>query len=156
MLGDIEKHTTANLQKVNEQEVPSMIEEILDVKKKTAQSLFDCAEDPMIKDKIRVVMHPNRLKNLKRASSRGGSFHRRTMGPVPKSDKDQLLKNQFFDSHDVVAITDEIQCQLKNIAIDKKQTFELYQENETVKEKMMEEDKAIYQQLKEHRNLLEG
>lgn len=88
MLGDIEKHTTANLQKVNEQEVPSMIEEILDVKKKTAQSLFDCAEDPMIKDKIRVVMHPNRLKNLKRASSRGGSFHRRTMGPVPKSDKD--------------------------------------------------------------------
>lgn len=36
MLGDIEKHTTANLQKVNEQEVPTMIEEILDVKKKTA------------------------------------------------------------------------------------------------------------------------
>ena len=64
-----------------------MIEEILDVKKKTAQSLFDCVEDPMIKDKISGMMPPNRLKNLKRASSRGGSFHRRTMGPVPKRDQ---------------------------------------------------------------------
>lgn len=65
-----------------------MIEEILDVKKKTAQSLFDCVEDPMIKDKISLMMHPNRLSNLKRASSRGGSFHRRTVGPVPKHEKD--------------------------------------------------------------------
>ena len=60
-----------------------MIEEILDVKKKTAQSLFDCDEDPMIKEKIQILMHPNRLKNLKRASSRGGSFHKRTTAPVP-------------------------------------------------------------------------
>ena len=35
-----------------------MIEEIIDVKKKTAQSLFDCVEDPMIKDKISVMMAP--------------------------------------------------------------------------------------------------
>jgi len=75
-----------------------MIDDILDVKKKTAQSLYDCVEDPMIKDKISVMMHPNRLKNLTRASSRGGSFHRRTVGPVPKSDQAHLLKNHFFDS----------------------------------------------------------
>jgi len=62
----------------------------------------------MIKDKISLMMHPNRLSNLKRASSRGGSFHRRTLGPVPKTDKDQLLKNHFFDSFDVVSITGEI------------------------------------------------
>lgn len=74
--------------KVNQQEVPQMIEEILDVKKKTAQSLFDCVEDPLIKEKISMVMHPNRLSNLKRANSRGGSFHRRAVGPVPKQDKD--------------------------------------------------------------------
>ena len=103
-----------------------MIEEILDVKKKTAQSLFDCVEDPMIKDKISGMMPPNRLKNLKRASSRGGSFHRRTMGPVPKRDQAQLLKNHFFDSSDVVAITDEISTQLKSLAIDKQHTFQLY------------------------------
>ncbi len=77
--------------KVSEQEVPTMIEEILDVKKKTAQSLFDCALDPMIKDKLQIMMHPNRLSNLKRASSRGGSFHRRNMEPVPKTEKMQLL-----------------------------------------------------------------
>lgn len=29
-----------------------MIEEIIDVKKKTAQSLFDCANDPLIANKI--------------------------------------------------------------------------------------------------------
>jgi len=29
-----------------------MIEEILDVKKKTAQSLYDCVEDPLIREKI--------------------------------------------------------------------------------------------------------
>lgn len=148
LLNDLEKHTSANLQKVNQQEVPQMVEEILDVKKKTAQALFDCAEDPMIRDKISVMMNPNRLKNLKRANSRGGSFHRRTIGPVPKRDQDQLLKNHFFDSTDVVAITDEIQTQLKSIAIDKQQTFELYQENETMKEKMMEEDKAKIAELK--------
>ena len=148
ILLDLEKHTSANLQKVNQQEVPQMIEEILDVKKKTAQSLFDCAEDPLIRDKIGTMMHPNRLKNLKRANSRGGSFHRRTVGPVPKRDQDQLLKNHFFDSTDVVAITDEIKTQLKSIAIDKQQTFELYQENETVKERMMEEDKAKLAELK--------
>ena len=119
-----------------------MIEEILDVKKKTAQSLFDCIENPMIKDKVQVTMHPYRLRNLKRASSRGGCFHRRTMGPVPKHDQDQLLKNHFFDSKDVVAVTDEIAIQLKTLAIDKKQTFELYQENELLKEKMVEEDRA--------------
>ena len=85
-----------------------MIEEILDVKKKTAQSLFDCAEDPMIRERVQMMMHPNRLSNLRRASSRGGCFHRRTVGPVPKQDQDQLLKNDFFDSSDVVAITGEI------------------------------------------------
>mmetsp|Transcript_47859 Transcript_47859/g.63291 ORF Transcript_47859/g.63291 Transcript_47859/m.63291 type:complete len:101 (-) Transcript_47859:1457-1759(-) len=94
------------------------------------------------------MMHPNRLKNLKRASSRGGSFHRRTVGPVPKRDQDQLLKNHFFDSQDVVAITDEIETQLKSLAIDKQHTFELYQENETLKEKMMDEDKAKLSELK--------
>ena len=36
VLADIEKHTRANQLKVNEQEVPQMIEEILEVKKKTA------------------------------------------------------------------------------------------------------------------------
>ena len=65
-----------------------MIEEIIDVKKKTAQSLFECAFDPVINDKIQSVMHPNRWNNLKRANSRGGGFHRRTMGPVPKREQD--------------------------------------------------------------------
>ena len=54
------------------------------------------------------------------------------------------MKNQFFDSYDVVAITDEIECQLRSLAIDKKQTFELYQENETIKEQMVVEDKANF------------
>ena len=52
------------------------------------------------------------------------------------------MKNQYFDSYDVVAVTDEIETQLKTLALDKKQTFELYQENEEVKERMVEEDKA--------------
>ena len=103
-----------------------MIEEIIDVKKRTAQELFDCALDPMIKDKISVLMHPLRLNNLKRVSSRGGSMHRRTIEPLPKHEQDQLLKNQFFDSFDVVAITDEIASQLKSLALDRQQTFELY------------------------------
>jgi len=30
-----------------------------------------------------------------------------------------LLRNKFFDSYDVVAITDEIETQLKTLAIDK-------------------------------------
>ena len=132
-----------------------MIEEILDVKKKTAQSLYDCVEDPLIRDKIQDMMAPNRLKLLKRASSRGGSFHRRTVGPVPKSDQTHLLKNHFFDSSDVVAITGEISTQLKSLAIDKQQTFELYQENETVKEKMMEEDKAKLAALKQETSKLQ-
>ena len=54
-------------------------------------------------------MHPSRLKNLRRASGRGGSFNRRHVGPVNKMDKELLMKNQFFDSYDVVAITDEIE-----------------------------------------------
>ena len=90
-------------------------------------------------------MHPSRLKNLRKASARGGSFHRRNVGPVSKQDKDLLLKNQFFDSYDVVAITDEIESQLKSVAIDKQQTFEIYQENETLKERMVDEDKAVLQ-----------
>ena len=98
----------------------------------------------MIKDRIANMMHPLRLKNLKRANSRGGSFHRRTVGPVPKKDQAQLLKNHFFDSADVVAITVEIEAQLKNLAQDRKQTFEVYQENETLKEKMMEDDKQKF------------
>lgn len=87
-------------------------------------------------------MHPSRLKNLRKASARGGSFHRRHVGPVSKQDKELLLRNQFFDSYDVVAITDEIESQLKTLAIDKQQTFEIYQENETLKERMVDEDKA--------------
>lgn len=86
IITDIENHTKLNLQKVNEQEVPSMISEILDVKKRTAQSLFDCVQDPMIKDKIQIVMHPSRLKNLRRASAKGGSLHRRSEGPVARQD----------------------------------------------------------------------
>ena len=86
-----------------------MIEDIIDIKKKTCQSLFDCALDPLISDKISIVMHPNRLSNLKRANSRGGSFHRRNNNPVPRRERESLLKNQFFDSYDVVAITDEIE-----------------------------------------------
>lgn len=92
-----------------------------------------------------MFMHPSRLKNLRKASARGGSFHRRNVGPVSKQDKDLLLKNQFFDSYDVVAITDEIESQLKSLAIDKQQTFEIYQENETLKERMVDEDKAVLQ-----------
>ena len=88
-------------------------------------------------------MHPSRLKNLRKASAREGSLHRRNVGPVSKQDKDLLLKNQFFDSYDVVAITDEIESQLKSLAIDKQQTFEIYQENETLKERMVDEDKAV-------------
>lgn len=126
-----------------------MIEEILDVKKKTAQSLYDCVEDPLIRDKIPLMMHPSRLSNLRRVSSRGGSFHRRTTGPVPKHDQDQLLKNKFFASSDVVAITDEIKTQLKSLVIDKQQTFALYKENETMKEKMLEEDNAMYAKLRQ-------
>ena len=90
-------------------------------------------------------MHPSRLKNLRKASAREGSLHRRNVGPVSKQDKDLLLKNQFFDSYDVVAITDEIESQLKSLAIDKQQTFEIYQENETLKERMVDEDKAVLQ-----------
>ena len=86
ILADIEAHTLRNLHKVHEQEVPTMIEEIIDVKKATAQALFDCALDPMIKDKMKLMMHPARLSNLKRANSRGGSLHRRTEGPVPKQE----------------------------------------------------------------------
>lgn len=71
-------------------------------------------------------MHPNRLRNLKRANSRGGSLHRRNLEPVPQHEQELLLKNQFFDSYDVVAITEEIENLLKTLAIDKKQTFELY------------------------------
>jgi len=71
-------------------------------------------------NKIQMVMHPNRLMNLKRANSRGGSFHRRNMEPVPKREQEQLLQNHFFDSYDVVMITDEIQRQLETLAIDKK------------------------------------
>ena len=52
ILADMDRHTQENQQKVNNQEVPTMRSEILDVKKRTAQSLYDCTEDPMIKDKI--------------------------------------------------------------------------------------------------------
>lgn len=109
----------------------------------------------MIKDKIKLLMHPLRLNNLKRVSSRGGSFHRRTVEPLPKHEQDQLLKNQFFDSFDVVAITDEIASQLKSLALDKQQTFELYQENEEVKERMVADDSAQLQKLKNERDVLE-
>ena len=93
-------------------------------------------------------MHPNRLLNLKRANSRGGSLHRRNIKPVPRHEQEKLLQNHFFEPHDVVMITDEIQRQLKSLAIDKKQTFELYQESETIKERMVEEDQA---KLKDYR-----
>ena len=36
ILTDLDVHTAHNQQKVNEQEVPMMIEEIIDVKKRTA------------------------------------------------------------------------------------------------------------------------
>ena len=65
-----------------------------------------------------------------------------------------MLRNQFFDSYDVVAITDEIESQLKTLAIDKQQTFEIYQENETLKERMVDEDKAKLQALKNERDQL--
>ena len=65
------------------------------------------------------MMHPKRMNNLKRANSRGGSLHRRTVGPLSKHEQTQLLKNYFFDSSDVVAITTEIKTQLKSLAIDK-------------------------------------
>ena len=77
------------------------------------------------------------------------------MEPLPKHEQDQLLKNQFFDSFDVVAITDEITSQLKSLALDKQQTFELYQENEEVKERMVADDSAQLQKLKNERDLLE-
>ena len=64
-----------------------------------ARTAADFTEDPyfgsysktsihrtMIKDKMKVMMHPARLSNLKRANSRGGSLHRRTEGPVPKQE----------------------------------------------------------------------
>ena len=64
------------------------------------------------------------------------------------------MRNQFFDSYDVVAITDEIESQLKTLAIDKQHTFEIYQENETLKENMVEEDKAKILLLKNERDQL--
>ena len=76
------------------------------------------------------------------------------MEPVPQDEKIQLLQNQFFNSKDVVAITDEIKFQLKHLAIDNKQAFELYQENEAIKEKMIEEDKAKLQELTNERDRL--
>ena len=54
-----------------------------------------------------------------------------------------------------MAITDEISSQLKSLALDKQQTFELYQENEEVKERMVADDNAQLQMLKNERDLLE-
>ena len=133
-----------------------MIEEIIQVKKRTAQELFDCAMDPMIRDKLSRIMAPARLDNLKRASSRGGSFHRRHNGPVPAKDRDNLLANQLFHSYDVVMVTDEIQAQLKHLERDRKQTFELYTENEQIKELMQEEYFQHMQKLKKDRDVLLG
>lgn len=52
ILKEIEAHTKGNMNKVNAQEVPSMIEEIIEVKKSTAQALYDCAMDPLIQKKV--------------------------------------------------------------------------------------------------------
>lgn len=54
-----------------------------------------------------------------------------------------------------MAITDEISSQLKSLALDKQQTFELYQENEEVKERMVADDNAQLQKLKNEKDLLE-
>lgn len=44
---------------------------------------------------------------------------------------------------------------MKSLAVDKKQTFELYQENETLKERMVEEDQAKLLELKAERSHFE-
>ena len=54
-----------------------------------------------------------------------------------------------------MAITDEISSQLKSLALDKQQTFELYLENEEVKERMVADDNAQLQKLKNEKDLLE-
>lgn len=53
-----------------------------------------------------------------------------------------------------MAITEEIENLLKTLAIDKKQTFEIYQENEFLKERIVEEDRNKLQELKGERNSL--
>ena len=144
---DIEAQCKANVLKVNGQEVPSMTAEIIDVKKKTCQTLFDCAMDPLIKDKICAFMPKDRLERLKMANSYGGSFHKRTERELTKQERSRLLNGKFFRSHDVVAVTDEIGSKLKTMKVERQLTFDGLDDKETLKEAMMKIDRVKMQEL---------
>lgn len=126
-----------------------MIAEILDVKKKTAQSLFDCTNDPYLKDKMALAMPKERHLNLIRTASRGGTFGRRNIEPASVKDNEKLLDNQIFHSYDVIEVTTEIARQLKSMKVEREKTAELYHMNEQLREAMMEEDTEKWRSLRE-------
>ena len=80
-------------------------------------------------------------------NSRGGSLHKRTERTMTKLEKNRLLNGKFFRSYDVVAVTDEIGSQLKNMKDIRQETFEGLDDKETLKEAIMNESRAIMQQL---------
>ena len=147
ILTDIDAHCRTNVMKVNSQEVPSMTAEILDVKKKTAQTLFDCAMDPLISAKVQSFIPSDRLDRLKQVNSRTGAFHKRAERDMTRIEKARLLGGKFFRSYDVVAVTDEISSRLKSMKVERAATYEGLGDRESLKEAAMNEDRAKLQEL---------
>ena len=52
--------------KVNEQEIPTMKNEIIEVKSRTAYLLHECAKDSLLKDKVAFLIGPQTIEILKR------------------------------------------------------------------------------------------
>jgi hypothetical protein len=63
---------------------------------------------------VRHITNSDRFSRLKRASSRGGSFHglRSQKEPLSNIEKAGLLKGAYFKSNDVVTMTEKIGQQL--------------------------------------------
>ena len=132
-----------------------MQNEINEVKIKLALSLNECANEPLLRDKLIDLIGNENIDLLKRLNNRRThhsysnlSRHQPNQGSsaegLSKSDKRALFQGKVFSSHDIVALTSYIFAIKKDMLQQKESLFEQFNSYDNQKDAMMAKEKEVF------------
>jgi len=113
ILRDIEAQTKLNVMKVNEQEIPVLMNEITDVKARTAGLLHDCSVEPLLKPKLQELFDDETIDAFKRMSVKmkipapgrhQPTQNRMAVDGISKAERKALYNGKMFSSYEIVQL----------------------------------------------------
>lgn len=161
LLRDIDAQTKLNVLKVNAQEMPMMVQEINEIKTRTALVLYECSTDPLLKGKMMEIFSPETLDVLKRIHrSNASNIHKQPNGTrqpsqkeghnrirlegVSKAERKALYGGRMFTSCEVVQLYTYINSLKRHLQDQKDHLFEQFNAYDEEREQMLAEARAVF------------